>query len=340
LNTTLPRISCRNMATALALATLLELQVLALPPRQYCWGEELTPELCCSNTGNIEKCMFDHHYFTQFECCQSNWAILDPYPLTVAPTVSFPDPDDWSQNHPAYSQEQQEWEELIRYAARTKEVQLSSGSLQLYVFKGDMPDIHLYQLESESPNAFARIVDIGANYGGVAVALAQHQPFARLMVLEPNPLLCRFLLWNIRSHNLTHRVWPLCAALGNTELFIEPCKEPWVGGPVNTCMNLAMRTFTGKASDGSAVKVPALNLKDILSHVGWESFDLLKLDCEGCEWPLSRLAPLPRRAVGELHFDCFQRQCWPPKQRSGNCSHVAQFSSLQEMWDLADRCGT
>eukprot|EP00913_Durusdinium_trenchii_P016719 g15716.t1 len=325
----------------LALATLLELQVLALPPRQYCWGEELTPELCCSNTGNIEKCMFDHHYFTQFECCQSNWAILDPYPLTVAPTVSFPDPDDWSQNHPAYSQEQQEWEELIRYAARTKEVQLSSGSLQLYVFKGDMPDIHLYQLESESPNAFARIVDIGANYGGVAVALAQHQPFARLMVLEPNPLLCRFLLWNIRSHNLTHRVWPLCAALGNTELFIEPCKEPWVGGPVNTCMNLAMRTFTGKASDGSAVKVPALNLKDILSHVGWESFDLLKLDCEGCEWPLSRLAPLPRRAVGELHFDCFQRQCWPPKQRSGNCSHVAQFSSLQDRTPTPDSyvCG-
>ena len=30
-------------------------------------------------------------------------------------------------------------------------------------------------------------------------------------------------------------------------------------------------------------QVPALNLKDILSHVGWESFDLLKLDCEGSE---------------------------------------------------------
>lgn len=43
--------------------------------------------------------------------------------------------------------------------------------------------------DTRSPNAFARIVDIGANYGGVAVALAQHQPFARLMVLEPNPQL-------------------------------------------------------------------------------------------------------------------------------------------------------
>ena len=50
-----------------------------------------------------------------------------------------------------------------------------------------MPDIHLYHLESEHPMTFQRIVDVGANYGGVAIALAQHQPLAHLLVLEPNP---------------------------------------------------------------------------------------------------------------------------------------------------------
>ena len=39
------------------------------------------------------------------------------------------------------------WEELIQHAARSKELRLRSGTVRLHVFKGDMPDIHLYDLE-------------------------------------------------------------------------------------------------------------------------------------------------------------------------------------------------
>ena len=35
-------------------------------------------------------------------------------------------------------------------------------------------------------------------------------------------LLCRFLLWNIRAQKLTARIWPLCAALGERDLYLEP----------------------------------------------------------------------------------------------------------------------
>eukprot|EP00435_Cladocopium_sp_Y103_P044043 s77_g12.t1 len=66
---------------------------------------------------------------------------------------------------------------------------------------------------------------------------------------------------------------------------IEQGKQPWVGAPVNSCMNLAMRTFTGEA-DESVIKapnnlVPALTLQALSDGLGWPQIDLLKLDCEG-----------------------------------------------------------
>ena len=53
-----------------------------------------------------------------------------------------------------------QWEELMQHAARSKELRLRSGTVRLHVFKGawshgfdshagDMPDIHLYNLERE-----------------------------------------------------------------------------------------------------------------------------------------------------------------------------------------------
>lgn len=47
---------------------------------------------------------------------------------------------------------------------------------------------HKHELRPSSV-PYARVVDVGANYGGVAVALAKHFESAQLVVLEPNPRL-------------------------------------------------------------------------------------------------------------------------------------------------------
>ena len=53
------------------------------------------------------------------------------------------------------------------------------------------------------------------------------------MALEPNPLLCRYLLWNVRL-NAAANVWPLCAGAGaesglrNSWIFLRP-RARWLG---------------------------------------------------------------------------------------------------------------
>ena len=205
--------------------------------------------------------MFDPFFYTKAECCSSGFAVLDPYTFSLGPSPSFPRSQDWSIGHPSQTPDQLHWEALIRYAAIDKTIPSPVGSIGLRVFKGDVPDVQMYNLET-SGYVPSTILDVGANYGGVAVALARLYPRARLVVLEPNPLLCRFLLWNLRRHGLTNRVWPLCAGAAETagEVLMQPCNQPWIGAPVNTCMNLAMRTFStaADASAGPTVKVSQL----------------------------------------------------------------------------------
>eukprot|EP00931_Biecheleriopsis_adriatica_P090606 TRINITY_DN64568_c0_g1_i1.p1 TRINITY_DN64568_c0_g1~~TRINITY_DN64568_c0_g1_i1.p1 ORF type:complete len:396 (-),score=55.89 TRINITY_DN64568_c0_g1_i1:16-1116(-) len=328
--------------------------------RLPCWSEVLTPDLCCGDIDALQshQCAFDPHFFTKEECCGTGWAVLDPYPLTRAPPVTFPG-DKWNTNHPAEQLDQLRWEELMGFAAVMKTVPSPVGPIELWVFKEDTTDVHLYDLESTSGMSPDRILDVGANYGGVAVALARLYPTARIVAAEPNPLLCRFLLWSIRHNGLTDRVWPLCGGVASKdgELLMQVCNQPWVGVTLNTCMNLAMRTFVPNASSdqselqrdgGHILKVPVLSMMSILNGVGWAGatagFDLLKLDCEGCEWEavFSQAAwyapwPKPRAAVGELHFSCKTTSCWPRPKTAAACT-VATFHTLQEMWKLIEKC--
>lgn len=54
--------------------------------------------------------------------------------------------------------------------------------------------LHKHELRPSSV-PYVRVVDVGANYGGVAVALAKHFESAQLVVLEPNPRLASDSGW-------------------------------------------------------------------------------------------------------------------------------------------------
>ena len=207
--------------------------------------------------------MFDLHFFTKTECCASGWAVLNPYTFSLAPPAGYPPSQNWKVGHPSLAPEQLLWEVLIQHASIEKRIPSPAGTVVLKVFKGDVPDVQLYNLTT-SGLAPSTILDVGGNYGGVTLALAEFYTHARIVVLEPNPLLCRFLMWNIRRQGLTDRVWPLCtgAAAKVGEVLMQPCNEPWIGAPVNTCMNLAMRTFNTSSDSlsGPVVKVFGLQL--------------------------------------------------------------------------------
>merc|ERR1711874_700839 len=102
-----------------------------------------------------------------------------------------------------------------------------------------MTDVSLYELDLRLQSLQAnrhvqgtwppvRIVDVGGNYGGTTIALARLFPHAKIVVLEPNPLLCRFALWNFRIHGLLSRIWPVCVGLGEHDqtLAMEICSQP------------------------------------------------------------------------------------------------------------------
>ena len=221
--------------------------------------------------------MFDPRFYTKAECCGSGWAVLDPYTFSVAPLPAYPSSQDWTIGHPSLAPDQLHWEALIQHASVEKRISSTVGTVSLKVFKGDMPHVQVYNLDASGQVAPSTILDVGANYGGVAVALAKLYSYARFVVLEPNPLLCRFLLWNLRRHGLTNRVWPLCAGAAPQigEVLMQPCHEPWIGHLVNSCMNMAMRTFNAstEASSAAVVKVGFASSGPsparIVSLVGW-----------------------------------------------------------------------
>lgn len=109
------------------------------------------------------------------------------------------------------------------------------------------------------------IVDIGSNCGWFALAARTYFPRAMLQLYEPNEALHDILRNN--TADICAEIHG-CAVGGRREL---------VSMQVGSESNLG-RTVSG----GRIVQV---SLQDVLEKVGGR-IDLLKLDCEGAEWPI------------------------------------------------------
>ena len=151
-------------------------------------------------------------------------------------------------------------------------------------------------------------VDVGANVGTYALALAQAVGTGGTVIaIEPHPVTHARLAFNCAASHLV-QVTLIAAAAGSEdgELLIETDGD-----------NLgASHVVTGAAST-NAIKVPSRTLQHILGDTGTSKIDALKIDVEGFEdrvlTPFFRSAPKglwPRAVVIEhLSREEWQHDC-------------------------------
>ena len=138
------------------------------------------------------------------------------------------------------------------------------------------PDYNLEELDflrAHSPKGGV-FVDVGANVGTYALALARHVGAnGKVIAIEPHPVTHARLKFNCEASGAT-QVKLVAAAAGpaDGELLIETDGD-----------NLgASHIVTGQPA-GNAFKVPALRLQRILDEAGVSQVDALKIDVEGFE---------------------------------------------------------
>ena len=151
-------------------------------------------------------------------------------------------------------------------------------------------------------------VDIGANVGTYALALAQQVGASgKVIAIEPHPVTHARLAFNLGASHL-NQVTLVAAAAGDAdgEVLIETDGD-----------NLGASHVVTATASTNAVKVPSLTLQHILSDAGASKIDALKIDVEGFEdrvlTPFFKTAPQalwPRAIVIEhLSRDEWQDDC-------------------------------
>jgi FkbM family methyltransferase len=117
-------------------------------------------------------------------------------------------------------------------------------------------------------------VDVGANVGTYALALARHVGAdGKVIAVEPHPVTHARLKFNCEASGASQvRLVAAAAGPADGELLIETDGD-----------NLgASHIVTGQAG-GNAFRVPALRLQRILDEAGVSQVDALKIDVEGFE---------------------------------------------------------
>jgi FkbM family methyltransferase len=139
------------------------------------------------------------------------------------------------------------------------------------------PDYNIEELDflrKHVPVIGGVFVDVGANVGTYALALARHVgPAGKVIAIEPHPVThVRLAFNNLASGHAQVKLVAAAAAATDGELMIETDGD-----------NLgASHIVTGKVSS-KAIKVPSLRLQRILEEAGVARVDALKIDIEGFE---------------------------------------------------------
>jgi FkbM family methyltransferase len=117
-------------------------------------------------------------------------------------------------------------------------------------------------------------VDVGANVGTYALALAQNVgALGKVIAIEPHPVThARLAFNNAASRFAQVRLVQAAAGADDGELLIETDGD-----------NLGASHIVASDSSGKAIKVPSLRLQRILDEAGVGQVDALKIDVEGFE---------------------------------------------------------
>jgi len=124
---------------------------------------------------------------------------------------------------------------------------------------------------------YGTVIDIGANIGLFTLRSKQLWPEARVVALEPHPDNFQKLQEHIEINKLRD-VEPMQAGIaekcGCFDLFISP-------------RNIAGHSMYKKTAESRSISIPTLTLPDVMEKTpAGSGATLLKIDCEGCEYPL------------------------------------------------------
>ncbi len=124
---------------------------------------------------------------------------------------------------------------------------------------------------------FGTVIDIGANIGLFTLRSKQLWPEARVIALEPHPGNFRRLKEHVGINHLQD-VEPMQVGIaerpGCFDLYCSP-------------RNIGGHSMYKHDSDAPSISITTCTLPDVMSKVRGRGGDtLLKIDCEGCEYPL------------------------------------------------------
>ena len=155
-----------------------------------------------------------------------------------------------------------------------------------------------YALAEVLEPAPRRILDLGANIGMAAAALAAQFPEARFLLVEPDPRnlerLAQTVRWNALRADIVRSA--VASAAGRSRLRI---------GNDPTCSALATSAMHALPE---TVEVDACTVGQLLARAGWDAVDLVKIDIEGTEEELltrnNDWLARTRALVVEIHPTC------------------------------------
>lgn len=172
--------------------------------------------------------------------------------------------------------------DIMRHGLRWRVDFADNASCQNLLFSSKEQDRHEIRM-LRTVCSTGVFVDIGANIGYYTVRLASAG--ARVLALEPNPIVYRRMLVNLSLNSLTDRVVAMPIGIGETgeaTLFLD-------GRDLGCGSTVAPGTAT------STVTIRTSPLADILASQGIREIAALKVDVEGAEdqvlLPFFRSAP-------------------------------------------------
>jgi len=140
------------------------------------------------------------------------------------------------------------------------------------------------------------IIDLGAHIGAFTVWLSYHRTLAEAICIEPHPesfRLCQFNVGTLPATSVIHGA--AGSRAGTTTIRIDPHASS---------RTTIIPNLSGREHHREVVTVPLVSLPALTTG---STYDLLKMDCEGAEWPLLRECPEVFQRfstiVAELHED-------------------------------------
>ena len=130
-----------------------------------------------------------------------------------------------------------------------------------------------YALEHVLQPPPRRILDLGANIGMAAGALAAQFPDAAFLLVEPDPRNLERLKKTVDWNGLNASIVRSAVAATPRRLRLRVGDNP-------TCS--ALETSAMHALPDT-VEVDVMTVDDLLRHAGWDAVDLVKIDIEGTE---------------------------------------------------------